>query len=165
MNMKKTNTTAPAETNTNETLPAIATTSFDLSAEFAINEEGDGAKIRTTTTTDDVTLFNALNSAAEKVEEYIDECVEVTDIVVTSADVLKDINDPDPDGEKENRPVVHFFTSDGKHISSISNGIRRATENLLSVGFAPSAESPIVIKFKTVKTKKGIAHSFDLVKR
>lgn len=41
----------------------------------------------------------------------------VTDIVVTSADILKDINDPDPEnGERENKPVVHFFTADGKHM-------------------------------------------------
>lgn len=154
--------------NINETeqqLPAEVFQCNDLQKEFEIGEAGSGAKIRTTTTTDDVTLFNAINGSAEKVEDYLGSEVTVTDIVVTSADVLKDINDPDPDGEKENRPVIHFFTADGKHISSISNGIRRAAENLLTVGFNPTKESPIVIRFKEVKTKKGIAHSFDLISR
>lgn len=154
--------------NINETeqqLPAEVFQCNDLQKEFEIGEAGSGAKIRTTTTTDDVTLFNAINGSAEKVEDYLGSEVTVTDIVVTSADVLKDINDTDPDGEKENRPVIHFFTADGKHISSISNGIRRAAENLLTVGFNPTKESPIVIRFKEVKTKKGTAHSFDLISR
>lgn len=135
----------------------------NLQDEFSILSEGEGAKIRTSTTTDDVTLFNAINSSAEKVEDYLDKDVIVTDIVVTSADVLEDMNDEDSD--KVNKPVVHFFCQDGKHISSISNGIKRATENLLSVGFNPTKEAPITIRFKEVKTKKGTAHSFDLIKR
>ncbi|MBO7551353.1 MAG: hypothetical protein J6T62_07510 [Fibrobacter sp.] len=151
----------------NETEMKLATiqqNSADLSKEFSILEAGTGAKIRHTTTSDDVTLFNALNDSAEKVEDYLGKEVTVSDIVVTSADVLQDIND-DEDGDKENRPVVHFFTTDGLHISSISNGIRRAAMNLLEVGFAPSPERPIVIKFKEVKTKKGTAHSFTLISR
>ena len=151
----------------NETEMKLATiqqNSADLSKEFSILEAGTGAKIRHTTTSDDVTLFNALNDSAEKVEDYLGKEVTVSDIVVTSADVLQDIND-DEDGDKENRPVVHFFTTDGLHISSISNGIRRAAMNLLEVGFAPSPENPIVIKFKEVKTKKGTAHSFTLISR
>lgn len=147
----------------NESLPAVASKTFDLSKEFSTVAEGEGSMIRTSTTDDDVTLFNAINSSAEKLEEYIDQEVEVVAIVVTSADVAEDMNDED--SNKVNKPVVHFFCKDGKHISSISNGIRRATENLLSVGFAPSIESPITLKFKLVKTKKGTAHSFDLVKR
>lgn len=150
---------------TEQQLPAAAVQCSDLSTEFEINEAGKGAKIRTATTTDDVTLFNALNGSAEKVEDYLGKDVKVSDIIVTSADVLKDINDTDPDGEKENRPVVHFFTADGHHISSISNGIRRATMNLLEVGFGPTKENPITIHFKEVKTKKGTAHSFDLISR
>lgn len=151
--------------NTNTSIVSVSTNTFDLSKEFEVSAAGTGPKIRTTTTSDDVTLFNAINSSAEKVEDYLDQTVEVASIVVTSADILIDINDTDPDGEKENKPVVHFFTTDGKHISSISNGIKRATENLLSVGFGPSEGAPIKITFKEVKTKKGTAHSFDLVSR
>ena len=166
---KKT-TVTEAETTTvtesTETMSPALVSTTDLTAEFKTVEVGTGATIRTTTTTDDVTLFNAINGSAEKVDDYLGQEVTVTDIVVSSADVLKDINDPDPDnGEKENKPVVHFFTSDGVHISSISNGIARATKNLLSVGFNPTKDSPIVIRFKEVKTKRGTAHSFDLVSR
>lgn len=136
----------------------------DLSSSFATLEVGQGAKVRESTTSDNVVLFNAVNGSAEKVEDYLGLEVDIVDIVVTSADVLKDINDPDPEhGEKENKPVMHFFTADGKHISSISNGIRRATENLLACSFIPTPEHPFKIRFKEVKTKKGTAHSFDLV--
>lgn len=154
---------ADTATNTKETaLAVIATT--NMTEEFAVTEAGQGAVIRTATNADDVLLFNAVNGSAEKVEDYFGQDIKVTDIVVTSADILKDINDPDPEnGEKENKPVVHFFTADGKHISSISNGIIRATKNLLSCGFIPTAESPITIKFKEIRTKRGIAHSFDMI--
>lgn len=149
---------------TTNNLPAMVK-SEDLSNAFATVEAGTGDKIRYSTTFDDVTLFNAINGSAEKVEDYLDQEVIVTEMVVTSADVLEDINDNDPDGPKVGKPVTHFFTTDGKHISSISNGIRRAAENLLSVGFGPTKDNPVTIRFKTVKTKKGIAHSFDLVSR
>lgn len=163
--MKNEKTITPAENHDENMTPALFQ-SNDLSSEFATVEQGTGAKIRHATTADDVTLFNAINGSAEKVEDYLGKDVSVTDIVVSSADVLEDINDPDPEnGAKVNKPVVHFFTTDGKHISSISNGIKRATENLLTVGFAPSKESPITIRFKEVKTKKGTAHSFDLISR
>lgn len=161
---KTTETTTTTETET--TLSPVLVSTNDLSNEFATVEVGTGAMIRTSTTTDDVTLFNAVNGSAEKVEDYLGKDVIITDIVVSSADVLKDINDPDPDnGEKENKPVVHFFTNEGVHISSISNGIARATKNLLSVGFQPTKEAPITIRFKEVKTKRGTAHSFDLKSR
>lgn len=154
---------ADTATNTKETALAVIKTQ-NMTEEFAVTEAGQGAVIRTATNTDDVLLFNAVNGSAEKVEDYFGQDIKVTDIVVTSADILKDINDPDPEnGEKENKPVCHFFTADGKHISSISNGIIRATKNLLSCGFIPTAESPITIKFKEIRTKRGIAHSFDMI--
>jgi hypothetical protein len=150
-------------TNTKETALAVIKTQ-NMTEEFAVTDVGQGAVIRTATNTDDVLLFNAVNGSAEKVVDHLGQDIKVTDIVVTSADILKDINDPDPEnGEKENKPVIHFFTADGKHISSISNGIIRATKNLLSCGFIPSVDNPITIKFKEIRTKNGIAHSFDMI--
>lgn len=163
--MENTTTLTSAENNEqNTTLATIKTHNMDN--EFAICEAGTGAVIRTSTTTDDVMLFNAVNGSAEGIVDYLDQEVAITDIVVTSADILKDINDPDPDnGERENKAVVHFFTADGKHISSISNGIARAAKNLLSCGFIPTADQPITIRFKEIRTKRGIAHSFDMVRK
>lgn len=154
---------ADTATNTKETALAVIQTQ-NMTEEFAVTAAGQGAVIRTATNTDDVLLFNAVNSSAEKVADYLGQDIRVSDIVVTSADILKDINDPDPEnGERENKPVVHFFTADGQHISSISNGIIRATKNLLSCGFIPTAESPITIRFKEIRTKRGVAHSFDMI--
>lgn len=154
---------ADTAANTKETALAVIKTQ-NMTEEFAVTAPGQGAVIRTATNTDDVLLFNAVNGSAEKVEDYFGQDIKVTDIVVTSADILKDINDPDPEnGERECKPVVHFFTADGKHISSISNGIIRATKNLLSCSFIPTADSPITIRFKEIRTKRGVAHSFDMI--
>ena len=130
---------------------------------FAVVEYGQGAIVRETTTTDDVTLFNAVNSTGEKVADNLGVDIVVTNIVVTSADVNSDMNDENSD--KVNKPCVNFFTADGKQISSISNGIIRATRALFGVGFTPTAERPITIRFKEQKTKKGTCHTFDLVSR
>ncbi|MGF2526022.1 hypothetical protein ACQUW0_27270, partial [Ralstonia pseudosolanacearum] len=82
--------TTTATESTETMSPALVSTA-DLTAEFKTVEAGTGATIRTTTTTDDVTLFNVINGSAEKVEDYLGKDVIITDIVVSSADVLKDI--------------------------------------------------------------------------
>ena len=130
---------------------------------FSVDETMTAGVLRYSTTADDVKLFNAMNGGSEPVADYIGQEVEITDIVITSAEVAADPNDDD--SEIVSKPCVHFSTTDGKHLATLSNGIIKACKNLLSVGFAPTPESPITIKFKQIKTKKGIAHSFDLVKR
>ena len=130
---------------------------------FTVDETKTAGELRYSTTTDDVKLFNALNGGSEPVADYIGQDVTITDIVITSAEVAADPNDDD--SEIVSKPCVHFNTIDGKHLSTLSNGIIKACKNLLSVGFAPTPESPITIKFKTIKTKKGTAHTFDLVSR
>lgn len=130
---------------------------------FAVDPYCDAPALRYTTTTDDVKLFNALNGGSEPVSDYIDTDVEVTDIIIASAEVAEDPNDDD--SETVSKPCAHFITSNGKHLASLSNGVIKACKNLLSVGFAPTPETPITIHFKTIKTKRGTAHTFDLVKR
>ena len=62
------------------------------------------------------------------------------------------------------KSCANFFTTDGQHYSSLSNGIIRAVKNLFKCGLAPTPETPIRIKFKNVNTPRGVAHSFGLVK-
>lgn len=131
--------------------------------EFAILPEGEGAPIRISTASDDVTLFNAVNGSGENVADYIGKDVELVNIVVTSVDVHSDPNDDD--SPIINKSCVNMFTSDGKMISSISNGIARSVKSLFNVGFAPTPEAPITVRFKQSKTKRGMAHTFDLIKR
>ena len=153
--------------NKNKTTPETAE-SFELaktnhSTEFAIVAEGEGAPVRISTATDDVTLFNAINGSGENVADYIGQEVELVNIVVTSVDVHSDPNDEDSD--IINKACVNMVTRDGKMISSISNGIARAVKSLFNVGFAPTPEVPVTVRFKQTKTKRGLAHTFDLVKR
>ena len=172
--MKDVNTTE--FTNTTETAMETETTAItvskftnkalavccDLSSEFAVLSAGEGVAVRLSTTVDNVKLFNAVNGTSENLDNYLGgDPVEVADIIVTSADINSDMNDEE--SEIVNKAVVHFILTDGTHLSSMSNGIIRATKNLLSCGFNPTPETPITVEFKTVKTKRGIAHSFDLV--
>lgn len=122
---------------------------------------GTGAKIRKTTTTDTKRLFNAISSPSKPLKKIIGDTIDVIDIVVTSADVHEDANDEE--SPMVNKPVVHFFTLDGEHYSSLSNGIIRATENLLSIGITPSEDEPFELRITTVDTPKGTAHSFEWI--
>lgn len=130
---------------------------------FETKKLNEGEKIRFTTTFDEVTLFNSINSSSESVADHFNEDITVENIVITTAQVNMDINDDF--SEKEDKPCVHFFCKDGLHLASVSNGIIRSAENLITCSIIPSPESPIVIKFKEITTKKGKAHSFDLVSR
>lgn len=128
---------------------------------FDVLPAGSGNPVRYSSTAETSKLFNAVNGTAEKVADILGETVTVSDIVITSADVPIDPNDDD--SEKENRPCVHFFTVDGRHISSISNGICRSARLLVSCGLNPTIENPVNIVFKEGKAKKGTFHTFDLV--
>ena len=128
---------------------------------YAIVEQGTGPLLRSSTTTNEAKLFNALNGSSESVKNWLGEEIDVTDIVITSADVPSIMGDED--SERVCKPCVHFFTLDGTHISSISNGIVKSTKMLLACGLNPSEEKPIRIRFKEVETKKGTAHTFEMV--
>lgn len=130
---------------------------------FETKKLNEGEKIRFTTTFDEVTLFNSINSSSESIADHFNENITVENIVITTAQVNIDINDDL--SEKEDKPCVHFFCKDGLHLASVSNGIIRSAENLITCSIIPSPEQPIVIKFKEITTKKGKAHSFDLVSR
>lgn len=130
---------------------------------FETQKLNEGAKIRYSSTFDDVTLFNALNSSSESIADHFNEHIKVFNIVVTTAQVSSDFNDDF--AEKEDKPCVHFFCENDLHLASVSNGIIRSAENLITCGFMPTPESPIVIKFKEISTKRGKAHTFDLISR
>ena len=130
---------------------------------FETKKLNEGEKIRFTTTFDEVTLFNSINSSSESVADHFNENITVENIVITTAQVNIDINDDF--SEKEDKPCVHFFCKDGLHLASVSNGIIRSAEHLIACSIIPSPESPIVIKFKEINTKRGKAHTFDLIAR
>ena len=127
---------------------------------FKITDAGEGKTVRETTTGDTAKIFNAVSGASDPVKELLGKEVEVTDIVVTSTDV-HEIKD-DEESRMINRPVVHFYTTDGKHYASLSNGIVRTTKVLLECGIVPTPDTPIKIKFRTVETRRGTAHIFEL---
>lgn len=151
------------ETKTNSFLPAVS--SDEMEVIFAtIDEPIPANTVRYTTTDKTTTLFNAVNGSSQKISSVLGNIIAVTDIVIASANVSKEFIEKDnPDSEKVNKPCVHFFTEDGKHYASVSNGIMRSVKNLLSCGIIPTAEKPMKIIFSEIQTKNGKAHTLDLV--
>lgn len=149
-----------ANTNTQEfTLEKF---SDDFNKKFEVQEAGAGAVVRESTTAETSTLFNAVNGGAESCKVLVDkDAIDVVNIVVTSTDVHE--NKDDEESPIVNKPVAHFFTSDGKHYSSLSNGIIRTVRNLLGCGITPTKETPLKIKFISRETKRGTAYVFELV--
>lgn len=135
---------------------------------FKVVAEGEGQTVRYTTTFDDADLFNAVNGGSDPVKKYLGQEVEVVNLLITSAELHEGRT---ADGEQDestpivSKPCVHFYTKDGQHLTTLSNGIVKSAKNLISCGFVPSDGHSIIIKFRTVETKKGTAHTFDLVKR
>lgn len=158
-----------ANTKKNESTQEKTTNKMELAAvsmsdDFAVVESGQGAAIRATTTDKTSVLFNAVNGQGQKVKDFIGVELTVINIVVTSADVAKDFSAKDnPDAEKVSKPCCHFFTADGLHISSISNGITRAVMKLFECGLQPVDGEPIKMMFTTMETKNGTAHSIALL--
>lgn len=126
-----------------------------------VDVNANNARIRYSTTTETNDLFNALSGKSEPVKNYIGETVSVVKMVVTANDI--DVDREDPDKGKVNKPIVHFFTADNKHISTLSNGIIRNVKFMLECGIIPTVENPLNIRFDTVETPKGTAHTFDIM--
>lgn len=148
--------------NTNAQEFTLANFSDDFNQKFEVKEAGKGAVVRESTTAETNTLFNAVNGGAESCKVLVDkDAIDVVNIVVTSTDVHE--NKDDEESPLVNKPVAHFFTVDGKHYSSLSNGIIRTVRNLLGCGITPTKEAPLKIKFVSRETKRGVAFVFELV--
>ena len=152
----KTNQNTPEQEN-----PTLTITPINPDV-FAVTAPGTSPAVRHSSTAETTTLFNAVNGSGTPIKDIIGDTVEVIDVVVTSVEVHEDKNDED--SPIVNKPCANFFTTDGQHYSSLSNGIIRAVKNLFNCGLIPTPETPIRIKFKTVNTPRGVAHTFDLVK-
>ena len=147
----------------NETTETMALATI-ASNDFSVCEVGTGAAIRATTTDSNKVLFNALNGQGTKIKDVLGVELDVVNIVVTSADVAEDYSDRENENAKKvSKPCAHFFTADGQHISSISNGICRAVSKLFEANMQPMGGEILKIMFTNVETKNGTAHSFILI--
>ena len=158
-------------TNTNQTAEQTAEQTTEQS--FTLTSQNDptfditdahGTDIRYTTNTSTTVLFNAVNGSSEKIAGVLGNVIEVSDIVITSADVAEDYAEREnKEAHRISKPCVHFFTTNGKHYASVSNGIARSAKNLLMCGLTPTKETPIKLVCSEIQTKNGKAHTFDLV--
>ena len=124
---------------------------------------GTGAVVRESTTSDNKVLFNACNGSGEPIKTLINtgEVISVVYIIVTSTDVPSERDNPD--SEIVSHPVAHFFTADGRHYSTLSNGIMRGVKLMFATGMTPTPDNPISLIFRTTETKNGTAHVLDMV--
>lgn len=124
---------------------------------------GSGSVVRESTTSDNKVLFNALNGGSFHIKKLVDtgEPIDVADIVLTSTDVPVERDNPDSDFVSH--PVVHMFTTDGTHYSTLSNGIIRGVKMMFATGMTPTPDNPVSLVFKSTETKKGTAHTFDII--
>lgn len=145
----------------NENTNTLATVDDSL---FAITEEkANGNSIRHTTTVDTVDLFNILTGKSENCKVLLGQPpITVTAFAITGANVHSEKDDDD--SPIVNKPVCHFLTDDGRHFSSMSNGICRNVAALIESGLTATPETPIKLQFVTVDTKKGTAYTFNLVR-
>lgn len=129
---------------------------------FAVYDENDEhEKLRFTTTSSTITLFNALNGVSIPLKKYIGTVINVTDVVIGEGLVLKDRDNEE--AGKEYIPCIHLFTDNGEHISTLSKGFCNSISNLIECGIIPTPETPIKILVKEEECKKGKMHTFDLV--
>lgn len=132
----------------------------DLNDVFAPVDSGCGQLVRFSCVDTKPELFAAINGGGESVTKIFNQIVEITGIIITSAEVP--INRNRPEEGNINKPCVNIFTTEGDHYASISNGVVRATKNMLGMGILPSPDSPVPVIFKQINTPKGMAHTFDL---
>lgn len=123
----------------------------------------DAPKIRFASSTDTPTLYNAINGVALKLSDFIGKVIEITKIVITTAEVNRDCEDESENAEKVYTPVVHLFTTSGEHISTLSKGIGLSVKGLLEIGIIPTPEYPIRVKVIEAKVKRGLMHSLELI--
>ena len=128
---------------------------------FATVDSNTGALMRFSTTDNREEVFSSINGAGDSITTVFDEVLGIKSIIVTSAEVPIDRNKPKQGNCS--KPCVNFFTIDGRHFASISNGVVRATKNLLACGLIPSPEEPVWISFSQINTPRGTAHTFELM--
>lgn len=128
---------------------------------FETVDSNTGALLRFSTTDNREEIFAAINGAGDSITTVFDEVLGIKSILITSAEVPIDRNKP-MQGNCS-KPCCNFYTVDGRHFASISNGVVRAVKNLLACGLIPSADEPVWISFTQINTPRGVAHTFELM--
>lgn len=108
----------------------------------------------------DEQIYNTVYGSNGKVSDFIDEELTIVGLIISSAKAHIDINDDE--SPEIIKPCITFITDIGATISSISNGIWRSAKGLMQMGVGDTYNC--IVKFVTVQTKKGMAHSLKVIK-
>ena len=116
--------------------------------QFYCSVENDGTR------KSKVAIFNALNSADERLADHIGEVLEVVDVIAHPVELADEET-----GEIINALRTVLVTKDGKSYTAVSQGITSALSKVFSIIGMPDGgawhKEPVKMKIKQVKTRNG----------
>ena len=104
-------------------------------------------------------VYNAIMGGTCKPADVIGEEVEIIGITLTTGQCNKIFGDTSENPEKIIKPCVTFFLSDGRTVSTLSNGLVRAVKVMFACGDIPTEENPFKCTFEQRTGKNGVFHT------
>lgn len=104
-------------------------------------------------------VYNAIMGGTCKPADIIGEEVEIIGITLTTGQCNKIFGDTSESPEKIIKPCVTFFLSDGRTVSTLSNGLVRAVKVMFACGNIPTEENPFKCMFEQRTGKNGVFHT------
>ena len=111
------------------------------------------------TVAEKATLYNALNSTGEKLGDYVDDTVTVSNIILQGATLTDEET-----GELVKTARLILVGPEGQIYKSTSRGMVRAAIQLLQVFGTPDQwGQPLNIQIERVQLRKGYTYNFKVV--
>lgn len=105
------------------------------------------------------TLYNALNSTGEKLGDYVDDTVTVSNIVLQGSTFIDEET-----GELQRCVRLILVGPEGQIYKSTSHGMVRAAIQLMQVFGTPNEwGEPLNIRIERVQLRKGYTYNFKVV--
>ena len=104
-------------------------------------------------------VYNAIMGGTCKPADIIGEEVEIIGITLSTGQCNKNFGDTSENPEKIIKPCVTFFLSDGRTVSTLSNGLVRAVKVMFACGKIPTEETPFKCVFEQRAGKNGVFHT------
>lgn len=104
-------------------------------------------------------VYNAMMGGTCKPGDIIGEEVEIIGITITTGQCNAIFGDTSENPEKIIKPCVTFFLSDGRTVSTLSNGLVRAVKLMFACGKIPTEEDPFKCIFEQRTGKNGVFYT------
>lgn len=103
-------------------------------------------------------VYNAINNPTVKIADHVGKDIYIKDIY------CEEFEQTDPE-TGEVKPLIKtvLIDPDGNSFFSVAGGIFRAVKNLMQIFGYPTYETPIHVRVKPVRLKKGSTYSLEIV--